>query len=93
MESSNSLELSGGKAQRYQFPYQISVQQNTNDDYNHIGSGTILSFNWIITTAYCVTPLQGTYRVVAGLLMQDETHSDIQREIVESIILHPNYTE
>ncbi|KAF5296415.1 hypothetical protein FQR65_LT01402 [Abscondita terminalis] len=83
----------GGKASRYQFPYQISLQKSVGgSDYIHICSGAILSLTWVATTAYCVTPPDANIRVVAGILNKKIYDFDVQVAAVERILVHPDYT-
>ncbi|KAF2886586.1 hypothetical protein ILUMI_19587 [Ignelater luminosus] len=83
----------GDQAERYQFPYQISIQEKIYDyRYHHICSGAILSRRWVITTAYCVYTCKYSIRTVAGALVENETHSDVQIIDVKKVVVHPNYT-
>ncbi|KAK4873692.1 hypothetical protein RN001_013052 [Aquatica leii] len=84
--------IAGGKASRHQFPYQVSLQRSIDgSEYIHICSGAILSLTWVATTAYCVTPGDVNYRVVAGILNKDRYDVDVQVAPIEKIVIHPEY--
>lgn len=83
--------IGGTTADVNQFPYQVSVQFQFQSQQKHICSGSILSAEWIITAAHCITevPSFGFKVVEAGT----EDLSDIfkQNVKVQKEIVHPLY--
>ncbi|ENN79279.1 hypothetical protein YQE_04256, partial [Dendroctonus ponderosae] len=93
LKVSDGLQIIGGfNALRNQFPYQVSVQRLWILTYSHVCGGSIISSNWVLTASHCTT--SGTYRVVAGIVLQtDENVFGQQTLAVSEIINHPLYPE
>ncbi|CAG0895672.1 unnamed protein product [Cyprideis torosa] len=76
------------------FPYQVSIQYENNGTWEHICGGAILDELFVLTAAHCVAA-NGTYRVLAGVLNQEEPEDDttLQMAEVAKIIKHPEYVQ
>ncbi|XP_066262864.1 chymotrypsin-2-like [Euwallacea similis] len=89
----SSVRIVGGfDAVRNQFPYQVSLQRRSiTSAYSHICGGSIISRNWILTAAHC-TPAGSVYRIVAGIILQNDQNIPGQQSIdVEEVFNHPGY--
>jgi secreted trypsin-like serine protease len=83
--------VGGYDAVRHQFPYQVSIQRRITGAYQHHCGGSVLNERWIVAAGHCWTDL-GDFRVIAGMLDQEELHDDVQASDVEEVIVHENYT-
>lgn len=87
--------VGGVDATRGAYPWQISYQWRTSLSGDlHMCGGTIISQDWILTAAHCITDIKYfTYVVVAGEhnLMAKEGSEQI-REIAEFLV-HPGYSD
>ncbi|KAF2904504.1 hypothetical protein ILUMI_01672 [Ignelater luminosus] len=79
--------IGGLKAERHQFPYQVSLQYNG----VHICGGVLISETRVITAAHCKVRINALYEVVLGMLILYEDHEDIQRRMVENFTIHPEF--
>ncbi|XP_060534509.1 transmembrane protease serine 9-like [Cylas formicarius] len=82
--------INGQNATRSQFPYIISFQRRPILSWSHICGGSIIGRNYILTAAHCIgvnNPLS-QYRVVAGILNQDDVNVGEQVRSISAIISH-----
>lgn len=89
--------VSGDDATPHQAPYMVSVQvfRAATNAYGHTCGGSILTANYILTAAHCITeqpqPLIQPLRIVAGEHDFSATTGDEQIRLVD-YINHENYT-
>lgn len=89
--------VSGENASPHQAPYMVSVQafRSALNAYSHTCGGSILSSNFILTAAHCITeqpqPLLEPLRIVAGEHDFSVTSGNEQIRLVQ-YINHENYT-
>jgi secreted trypsin-like serine protease len=91
---SSSEEIVGGQnAQPGQFPWQISLQRKSGQQFSHSCGGSILNASWVVTAAHCV---EGTnrrnLRVVAGEHNRNTNEGVEQFVNVARIVRHPQYS-
>ncbi|KAI4456607.1 polyserase-related [Holotrichia oblita] len=89
-----SLRIAGGQdASRDEFPYQISMQWGLLGIWSHTCGGSIISEQWIVTAAHCITetPSLGSYRIKAGILNLNDNVASLQTISVASYIVHEAY--
>jgi len=86
----NGIRIIGGQqAERGQFPYQVQIQYFN----QHQCGGAILSQNWVLTAAHCVTQLAINYNVVANQYDILVAEGMERRQIAQRIVRHPQYSE
>lgn len=86
--------ITGGQdAERYDFPYQVSFQWGILGIFQHVCGGSIVSPNYVVTAAHCITelPAIGSFRIVAGILNLNENIAESQTINVASSVVHPDY--
>lgn len=87
--------VGGVDADKGAYPWQISFQWSSTLVGNlHMCGGTIISKDWILTAAHCITDIKYfTYIIVAGEHnLQVEEGTEQVREIQEFIV-HPGYSD
>ncbi|NWH75572.1 CTRC protein, partial [Piaya cayana] len=83
--------VGGEDARPHSWPWQISLQYDRNGEWRHTCGGTLISSNWVLTAAHCISS-GTTYRVVLGkqdLSVEDEPGSLAVG--VEKIIVHEKW--
>ena len=82
--------IGGSFAKPHEFPWIVGVVDNSGKC-----GGTIISKNLVITAAHCVSRIDETYSDELFIYMgkSDLTSSFIRKEIVKSILIHPQYIE
>jgi secreted trypsin-like serine protease len=91
---SSSEDIVGGQnAQPGQFPWQISLQQKSGQQFSHSCGGSILNARWVVTAAHCVQGVnRKNLRVVAGEHNRSVNEGVEQTVNVASKIVHPQYS-
>lgn len=89
--------VGGENALPGQFPYIVSLLWNVLGVSTHVCGGSIISGNWILTAAHCITeiPQIGRITVLAGghNRAAPDTSVEVISEIVSgSTVLHPDWT-
>ena len=79
-------------ASQDKFPWQVSLQIKLHGNYNHFCGGVILSNQWIVTAAHCVSHLpKSRYLIVMGKSnLSNKVSNSIERK-VKTIIIHSEY--
>ncbi|XP_031421444.2 chymotrypsin-like elastase family member 2A, partial [Clupea harengus] len=82
--------VGGEDVRPHSWPWQISLQYNRNGEWTHTCGGTLISADWVLTAAHCISS-SNTYRVGLGKhnLKEDELGS--QFIPAAKIIEHENY--
>jgi trypsin len=93
VDTSSDTIVGGQNAQPGQFPWQISLQRKSGQQFFHSCGGSILNTRWIVTAAHCV---QGTtkksLRVVAGEHNRSVNEGVEQFSAVSTIVVHPQFS-
>ncbi|XP_032542661.1 coagulation factor XI-like isoform X4 [Chiroxiphia lanceolata] len=91
--SARTIRIVGGTdSSPGEWPWQVSLHVKLSRQ-RHLCGGSIISNQWILTAAHCVTSLANpnSWRVYAGILKQSEINEDTPFFKVEEIIVHPQY--
>ncbi|XP_017669506.1 PREDICTED: plasma kallikrein-like isoform X3 [Lepidothrix coronata] len=91
--SARTIRIVGGTdSSPGEWPWQVSLHVKLSRQ-RHLCGGSIISNQWILTAAHCVTSLANpnSWRVYAGILKQSEINEDTPFFRVEEIIVHPQY--
>ncbi|KAM4571681.1 chymotrypsin-like elastase family member 2A [Fundulus diaphanus] len=72
-----SRVVNGEDVRPHSWPWQISLQYNSNGDWRHTCGGTLISDQWVLTAAHCISSSR-QYRVALGKhnLKDDENGSE-----------------
>lgn len=89
--------VGGRDALEHEAPYIVSVQVDRagNGVFGHTCGGSILSANWILTAAHCITenePLLAPLQIVAGEHNFASTSGREQVRSTPNVIIHADYT-
>lgn len=87
--------VGGRDALEHEAPYMVSLQvdRQGNGNFGHVCGGSILTTNWALSAAHCITEvgLQLDYQVVAGEHdLAVESDQEQARAVIE-IIIHDNF--
>uniref|UniRef100_A0A3Q2UDX9 Elastase 2 like n=1 Tax=Fundulus heteroclitus TaxID=8078 RepID=A0A3Q2UDX9_FUNHE len=71
-----SRVVNGEDVRPHSWPWQISLQYNSNGEWRHTCGGTLISDQWVLTAAHCISSSR-QYRVALGKhnLKEDENGS------------------
>lgn len=88
--------VGGDEAEAHEFPYQISLQWNFNEEGKetmHFCGGSLLNENFVLTAAHCRTAYneQGFIEVVAGEHDVSDSAGNEQRRLVQTFTVHEKY--
>ncbi|XP_026204466.1 elastase-1-like [Anabas testudineus] len=72
------------------WPWQVSLQHNSEGSYHHFCGGTLIGKGWVITAAQCVYSYS-SFRVVLGDLVLHNTHGTEQYRNVLRSYIHPEW--
>jgi len=82
-----SLVVGGENASKGEFPHQVQLKNGG----RHYCGGSILTKDWILTAAHCITGRIQSYEVVAGELDTNVKEGTEQASNVSQLIKHPKY--
>ncbi|NWH87687.1 FA11 factor, partial [Aegithalos caudatus] len=91
--SARTIRIVGGTdSSPGEWPWQVSLHAKLSRQ-RHLCGGSIISNQWILTAAHCVTSLENPniWRIYAGILRQSEINEDTPFFKVEEIIVHSQY--
>jgi secreted trypsin-like serine protease len=92
VDSSSESIVGGQNAQPGQFPWQISLQFKSGQQFSHGCGGSILNSRWIVTAGHCVQGVtRKSLRVVAGEHNRNQNEGVEQIVNIARIVRHPNY--
>lgn len=84
--------VGGQNAHRASLPWQISLQLDFGNTFEHWCGGSILSERWAVTAAHCVEgEMASTLRVVAGDHSLSVSEGVEQVAGVSRVVIHPGY--
>ena len=90
----SDLSIIGGtKVESGKYPFMVSIKFRYGDDWNgHFCGGSLISSQVVLTAAHC---MEGQYpqdlEVTAGRVDLSSSGYGVQRQLVDSYIIHPNY--
>ncbi|XP_061115119.1 chymotrypsin-like elastase family member 2A [Conger conger] len=82
--------VGGVDARPYSWPWQISLQYTSNGNWYHTCGGTLISNDWVLTAAHCISSSR-TYRVVLGKHNLKETEVDSVAIPASKMIVHEKW--
>ncbi|XP_071288357.1 coagulation factor XI [Agelaius tricolor] len=91
--SARTVRIVGGTdSSPGEWPWQVSLHAKLSRQ-RHLCGGSIISNQWILTAAHCVSSLENPniWRIYAGILRQSEINEDTPFFKVEEIIVHSQY--
>jgi secreted trypsin-like serine protease len=92
VDSSSEAIVGGQNAQPGQFPWQISLQFKSGQQFSHGCGGSILNSRWIVTAGHCVQGVtKKSLRVVAGEHNRGVNEGVEQTFSIATIVRHPQY--
>ncbi|XP_054905474.1 elastase 2 like [Poeciliopsis prolifica] len=85
-----SRVVNGEDVRPHSWPWQISLQYNSNGEWRHTCGGTLISSQWVLTAAHCISSGR-QYRVALGKhnLLEDENGSLFLG--TATIVVHENW--
>ncbi|KAJ8368877.1 hypothetical protein SKAU_G00089050 [Synaphobranchus kaupii] len=84
-----SRVVNGVDARPYSWPWQISLQYLSSDNFRHTCGGTLIAPNWVMTAGHCISSRK--YRVVLGDYDLTKNENNEQFRDVLKIIVHPGW--
>jgi prostatin (serine protease 8) len=93
LKDSTTRIINGEKADRGEFPYQVSIRHRllTIGLRSHLCGGILIQTSWVLTAGHCKQNT-GTYDVGLGLLNRDERRKDVQWIDVSKFIVHSEFS-
>ncbi|XP_011932468.1 PREDICTED: chymotrypsin-like elastase family member 2A [Cercocebus atys] len=82
--------VGGEEATPNSWPWQVSVQYNSNGKWYHICGGFLIANSWVLTAAHCISSSR-TYRVVLGQHNLNIAESGSLTVSVSKIVVHPKW--
>lgn len=93
---SNGLKIFGGtNADEHEFPWAVVLVyvHPVQESRMYLCGGTLVSNSWVLTAAHCINSRQGHHLAKIRLGHSNLTHEDSFDVDLESITLHPDYTQ
>jgi secreted trypsin-like serine protease len=92
VDTSSEAIVGGQNAQPGQFPWQISLQFKSGQQFSHGCGGSILNTRWVVTAGHCVQGVtKRSLRVVAGEHNRSTNEGVEQTFSIATIVRHPQY--
>ncbi|XP_015268089.1 PREDICTED: proproteinase E-like [Gekko japonicus] len=84
--------VNGQDAVPYSWPWQVSLQYESNGEFHHTCGGTLIAPNWVMTAGHCIS-LSRRYKVVLGEYDRSNAEGSEQHIPVNSgdIFVHPGW--
>uniref|UniRef100_UPI003AACE633 chymotrypsin-like elastase family member 2A n=1 Tax=Centroberyx gerrardi TaxID=166262 RepID=UPI003AACE633 len=82
--------VGGQDARPHSWPWQISLQYNSQGEWRHTCGGTLISDQWVLTAAHCISSGR-EYRVAMGEHNLKETEAGVVFMGTANIIVHEKW--
>ncbi|XP_054637834.1 chymotrypsin-like elastase family member 2A isoform X2 [Dunckerocampus dactyliophorus] len=81
--------VAGVDVRPYSWPWQVSLQSDSSGRWSHVCGGTLITLEWVLTAAHCIS--HSTYRVEVGKHSLEASEENSITRGVSHSITHEDY--